>query len=46
MIEYYLDKLMIPAILLFVIGLVFHSKRINKHRSISSQDIYKYLYQW
>lgn len=46
MIEYYLDKLMIPAILLFVIGVVVRSKRINKHRSISSRDIYKYLYQY
>lgn len=46
MFEYYLDKLMIPAILLLVIGLVVRSKRINKHRSISSQDIYKYLYQY
>ena len=46
MFEYYLDKLMIPAILIFVIGLAVRSKRINKHRSISSRDIYKYLYQY
>lgn len=46
MFEYYLDKLMIPAILLLFIGLILHGKKKRKLRRISSQDIYKYLYQY
>ena len=43
---YILKKLIKPALVLLIIGLILHSNKKRKLRSISSQDIYKYLYQY
>lgn len=43
---YILKKLIKPALVLLIIGLILHSNKKRKLRRISSQDIYKYLYQY
>lgn len=43
---YILKKLIKPALVLLIIGLILHSNKKRKLHRISSQDIYKYLYQY
>lgn len=43
---YILKKLIKPALVILIIGLILHSNKKRKIRRISSRDIYKYLYQY
>ena len=43
---YILKKLIKPALVILIIGLILHNNKKRKFRRISSQDIYKYLYQY
>lgn len=43
---YILKKLIKPALMLLIIGYFMHSNKKRKLHRISSQDIYKYLYQY
>lgn len=43
---YILKKLIKPALMLLIIGYFLHSNKKRKLHRISSQDIYKYLYQY
>lgn len=43
---YILKKLIKPALVLLIIGYFLHSNKKRKLHRISSQDIYKYLYQY
>lgn len=43
---YILKKLIKPALILLILGLILQSKKKRKLRRISPRNIYKYLYQY